>query len=354
MKILHVSRTMGQGGAEKIVYQLCRDNKEHEQYVISCGGQYVEELKKIGIKHFIMPDIDKKNPFLMFVSLYKIWKVVKMEKIDVIHTHHRMAAFYARIISMLSKVKCVYTAHNVFYDKKRLMRFALNNCEIVAVGNGVKNNLIDVYGISEKKINVVYNSIKIEKTGFVNTILSKKNSQGKILIGCIGRLTRQKGIDIFIKALARVLDDFPNVVGVIVGDGEERSCLENLVLNLGISDNIIFLGYKKNVLNIICQLKFIVQSSRYEGLPLLPIETFSQGKTIIVSNISGNNEVVTDRVTGLFFEKDNIEELSDRMKELLTNMELCERLEKNAQEEYLKKYDYRVFLEGYNLVYKGV
>ena len=46
MKILHVSRTMGQGGAEKIVYQLCRDNKEHEQYVISCGGYYVEELRK--------------------------------------------------------------------------------------------------------------------------------------------------------------------------------------------------------------------------------------------------------------------------------------------------------------------
>lgn len=354
MKILHVSRTMGQGGAEKIVYQLCRDNKEHEQYVISCGGQYVEELEKMGIKHFTMPDIDKKNPFLMFISLYKIWKVVKKEKIDIIHTHHRMAAFYARIISMLSKVKCVYTAHNVFYDKKRMMRFALNNCEIVAVGNGVRNNLVDVYGILEQKINVVYNSIKIEKTDFTNAILLEKNSQGKTLIGCIGRLTQQKGIDIFIQALARVLDDFPNVVGVIVGDGEERSRLENLVLDLGISDNIIFLGYQKKVLNIICQLEFIVQSSRYEGLPLLPIETFSQGKTIIVSNISGNNEVVTDKVTGLLFEKDNIEELSERVKELLTNTELCERLEKNAQEEYLKKYDYRFFLEGYNLVYKSV
>lgn len=74
----------------------------------------------------------------MLVCLYKIWKVVHTEKIDIIHTHHRMAAFYARIISMLSKVKHVYTAHSIFYDKRKLMRYALGNCEIVAVGNGVK------------------------------------------------------------------------------------------------------------------------------------------------------------------------------------------------------------------------
>lgn len=354
MKILHISRSMGQGGAEKIVYQLCRDNKEHEQYVISCGGYYIEELEKIGVKHFMMPDIDKKNPFLMLTSLYKIWKVVKTEKIDVIHSHHRMAAFYAKIISMFGKVKCVYTAHNVFYDKKSVMRFALSNCQIVAVGNGVKKNLVDVYQIPEQKIKVVYNSIKIEKKGTINTTLSEKSRQGKILIGNIGRLTQQKGVDIFIRAISEVLDCFPNVLGVIVGDGEERADLEKLVSDLKLSNNVIFLGYQKNILQIISQLKFVVLSSRYEGLPLLPIETFSQRKTIIASNISGNNEVVTDSVTGLLFEKDDIEGLAGKIKELLKDEKLCEQLERNAQQEYIEKYEYNLFIEGYNAVYRNM
>lgn len=354
MKILHVSRTMGQGGAEKIVYQLCRDNKEHEQYVISCGGYYVEELQKIGVKHFVMSDIDKKNPFLMLVCLYKIWKVVHTEKIDIIHTHHRMAAFYARIISMLSKVKHVYTAHSIFYDKRKLMRYALGNCEIVAVGNGVKNNLVHVYGIPDERINIIYNSVKIEQENYLNEDMLRKSKRGKNFIGNIGRLTKQKGIDVFINAIADIVREFPNVVGVIIGEGEEHIYLETLVEKLEISNNIIFLGYQKNILEIISQLDFVVHSSRHEGLPLIPIETFSQGKTIIASDISGNNEIVKDGVNGFLFEKDNVKELSERMKKLLTNMELSEKLERNAQEEYVKKYDYRLFLEGYNLAYKNV
>ena len=67
-----------------------------------------------------------------------------------------------------------------------------------------------------------------------------------------------------------------------------------------------------------------------------------------------NNEIVKDGVNGFLFEKDNVKELSERMKKLLTNMELREKLERNAQEEYVKKYDYRLFLEGYNLAYKNV
>lgn len=63
MKILHISRTMGQGGAEKIVYQLCKDNNANVQCVISCGGGYVEDLIELGVKHFWMPDMDKKSNF---------------------------------------------------------------------------------------------------------------------------------------------------------------------------------------------------------------------------------------------------------------------------------------------------
>ena len=69
MNVLHISRTMGQGGAEKIVFQLCRDNNSVTQFVASCGGIYVSQLEKIGVKHFQIGDIDKKNPLLILRTL---------------------------------------------------------------------------------------------------------------------------------------------------------------------------------------------------------------------------------------------------------------------------------------------
>ena len=351
MRVLHVSRTMGQGGAEKIVYQLCRDNEECEQVVISCGGAYVEELKKIGVRHYMIPDIDRKNPLLMVKCLFALLNVVIKEHIDVIHTHHRMAAFYGRFVSSITGAKCVYTAHNVFLNKRQLMRFSLKKSCIVAVGDGVKQNLIDFYGIPEKRINVIYNSVKVEKTGEGNDLLSEKKALGKYLIGSIGRLTEQKGMNIFIRAIKEVVKNHPNAIGVIIGDGEDREQLEKLTIEFALSDNVLFLGYQKNVLDIIGQLDFVVLSSRWEGFPLTPIETFSQGKTIIVSDISGNNEIVANGENGIIFKLDDVCDLAAKMENLIEDGAFLKELEKGALNTYQKKYDYEKFKDGYQNLY---
>lgn len=85
---------MGQGGAEKVVYQLCKDNKKATQFVASCGGKYVEELNKVGVKHIMIPDIDRKNPVLILKTIVILLRTIKKYKIDIVHSHHRMAAFY--------------------------------------------------------------------------------------------------------------------------------------------------------------------------------------------------------------------------------------------------------------------
>ena len=77
MKVLHISRTMGQGGAEKIVYQLCRDNSAEEQIVVSCGGVYADKLEQDGIKQYKIPDLDNKNPFIMLKCLALIFTIVR-------------------------------------------------------------------------------------------------------------------------------------------------------------------------------------------------------------------------------------------------------------------------------------
>ncbi|BFL13779.1 glycosyltransferase [[Clostridium] hylemonae] len=360
MKILHISRTMGHGGAEKVVYQLCRDNKKHEQKVASCGGEYEEVLKKQGIEHFYIPDIHKKNPVSVFKTIHIIAKLIKKENFDIIHTHHRMAAFYTRTICLFnSKISHVYTSHSIFYGKRMLLRYALKGAKIVAVGNSVKKNLIEEYGIDEDNISLVYNAINPQDvSNYKNKVLIQEKLKGSFLIGCIGRLSYEKGIDIFLKSISIVLDsansDFTHIKAVIIGDGKERQRLELMSKELNIEKNIIFLGYQDKVLDIIRQLDLIVLSSRWEGLPLLPIEVFSQGKTLIASDIPGTNEVVFNNINGLLFKSEDAVDLSEKILLLVENGSLLRQYETAAAVSFNERFSYEKFLNSYNEVYDSI
>ena len=351
MNILHISRTMGQGGAEKVVYQICKDLDEN-MVVASIGGCYEKELLSIGIKHYIIPDIDNKNPFLIIKTLVILKKIIKNEKIDVIHSHHRMAAFYSRILTLFSgnKVKRVYTAHNVFINRKHLLNFSLKGSRIIAVGNGVKENLINFYNVKENLIEIIYNSVeKPKKENVVNDeIFNKKDA---VFIGTIGRLSNQKGIDIFMKAINEVVTINKNVYGLIIGDGELKKEMINLRDSLAGKNNIVFLGYRSDILDLIKKLNFVVLASRWEGFPLTPIETFMMGKTIIATDIEGNNEIIKNDINGLLFEKDNYLELSKKIKFLINNDNIRKKLENHASEDYIEKYNYRIFVNKYKNLY---
>lgn len=353
LNILQLSRTMGQGGAEKVVLQLCStlSCSQNHIYVASTGGYFVEELNKMNIKNFNIPDMEDKS-LSTIIKIYSILaNIVEKYHIDIIHTHHRMAAFYARLLKFRFKnLKHIYTAHNVFYDHKHLLDFALKNATIIACGDSVKSNLVNFYGINSANINVIYNSVSISSNGIHET-QKKLPRKGNYYIGCIGRLTKQKGIDIFIKAIARDLESNSNIKGVIIGDGVERKNLERLVQKLNVEDSIIFLGYQSDVYYWINQVEFIVLSSRWEGLPLTPIEAFACKKTIIVSDIPSNIEIVENGYNGLTFKKNNDQDLADK---ILSMIKQKNRLEPQAYNTYIDKFSYSLFQKKYRDIYLRV
>lgn len=352
MRILHISRTMGQGGAEKVVFQLCIDNKRDQQFVASCGGVYVNELENKGIKHITIPDMDNKNPLIILKTLITLNKVIRRERIQIVHSHHRMAAFYARLLQINNRsLKHVYTAHNVFYGKHAFLRFALAHATIVACGKTVKTNLVDEYLQKEEQITVIFNSVKIP-----NHIANCNDNFGthSSLIGFVGRLSEQKGIDVFFKAIKIVLQKVNDIKVVIIGDGEDREKLENLSNELGIDDHVLFMGYRKDVYSLIRRMDFLVLPSRWEGFPLTPIEAFSMKKTIIVSDIPNNLEIVNPDYNGLSFEKENQTDLANKIIELITNTSKRQILESNAYTDYVQIYNYSKFICDYQNVYDRV
>ena len=354
MNVLHISRTMGQGGAEKVVYQLCKDIKSVNQIVASTGGQYEDKLSSIGINHIIIPDLENKNPITIIRTLFLLNKAIHKNNIDIIHSHHRMAAFYARILQLLNRnIKHIYTAHNVFYGKKFLMRYALKKASIVACGKTVQENLVNEYNICEDRITIIFNSVEPTRITDIDIPeIENARRAGNHVICSIGRISEQKGIDIFVKAIECCVKNGLRITGIIVGDGEDKTKIEELAFNIGIRDSIFFLGYQEDVISIISKVDFVVLASRWEGFPLTPLEAFYVGKTIIVSNIKNNLEIVCSGRNGLSFNVDDYEELAEKIKFLVDDNSFRRELEKHARYDYETKYGYQSFLKKYLAVYE--
>ena len=345
--ILHISRTMDIGGAERIVYQLATDLKDEfdQVHIASTGGLWESELANQGIQHHKILDIDSKNPLTILKLLYSIYQIIKNNEITIVHTHHRMAAFYIRLLKLFnSKLIHVYTAHNVFKDKLPLYRFALKNAKSIAVGEAVNKNLKEDVGITDSR--VIYNGVVFKETDDqVDEIISYSG----IRIGCIARLSEQKGLIYLIEAMS--LLTVKDIRLFIVGDGELRNELENKVKELHLQDSVTFLGYRKDIAECINSFDFLVSSSLFEGLALNVIEAFMNAKTMVASDIPGINEVVTKENGILVPAKDPVA-LASAIDKLATDATLRQELAIQAKKDYENKFSYPLFLENYRALYR--
>ena len=347
--ILHISRTMDIGGAERIVYQLSSDLKDEfdSVHVASTGGLWESELAAQGIQHHKILDIDSKNPLTVLKLLTSIRQIIKKNEITIVHTHHRMAAFYIRLLKLVHpKLIHVYTAHNVFKDKLPLYGFALKNAKSVAVGEAVNKNLKEDVGITDSR--VIYNGVVLKETDDqVDEIIS----YGGIKLGCIARLSEQKGLTYLLDAMS--LLTIKDIRLFIVGEGELREELENKVKELNLQDSVIFLGYRKDIVECINSFDFCVLPSVFEGFGLVAIEAFMNSKTLVATDIPGLNEVVTNK-NGVLVPAKDPAALASAIDKLATDATLRQELASQAKKDYENRFSYPMFLENYRALYREI
>ena len=139
-KLLYFTRTMALGGTENVVLQLCQFFKDsYEITVVSSGGENVKKLQEMGIKHIQIKDITSKNPFSIIKTLRFLKCLIKQNKFDIIHTHHRMAAFFVSMCNV-GNAKLIHTMHNSFSDKKKMTEKSLKDFKVVCCGKTVMDD----------------------------------------------------------------------------------------------------------------------------------------------------------------------------------------------------------------------
>lgn len=355
--ILFIARTMGLGGTENVILQLCEIFSQFVDNIVVCsdGGIHVEKLNNMGIKHYEIPDMSCKSIKNAVVICKRLKYIVQKERITVIHTHHRMGAFYVSLLKLYRKCYFINTSHNTFDNKIRLTYFSLKHGNLIACGEAVKKNLIERYRLPDRQIRVIHNAVKSFGGKVVIDLLIKDlHDKGYYVVGNIGRLSKQKGMEYYIKAIPDIINCHPEARFLIIGVGEDEEKLRRLVRMHDIEKYVFFMGYRNDIQNIMSQLDLIVLSSLWEGLPLTPIEAFSVGKCVIATAVDGTVEIVENGKTGILIEPRNSEQIADKVVWMIENPEERKKMEYAAKDRFLSKFSFEQLEQEYINYYKSI
>lgn len=185
------------------------------------------------------------------------------------------------------------------------------------------------FNLSDSKVSQIYNLNPYAEFG--QSLLVEKRSS-KLILAC-GRLTSQKGFDQLINAWAMIPESLrAGWTLKIVGEGEERESLENLVSKKGLQASILLPGLTEDMVSEYQAAELFILSSRYEGFGLVITEAMSFSTPVIAFNCpAGPSEIIIDNQNGLLVDCGNIEALSRNIQNFMVDAELRKRLTKNAR-----------------------
>jgi glycosyltransferase involved in cell wall biosynthesis len=329
MKILHIISSGGMYGAEAVILNMSRALNESSHSsslgVFSNSAnpnlQLHEAATAQGVESHLIScvgQIDRTVP-------PSIRELANRTDADVVHAHGYKADIYCYFALRGSGVPLVSTCHT-WYDNDLTVslygkadRFTLRSyAAVVAVSEDVRQRLLKA-GVRKEKIHIVRNGIDLRPFDNAAPSLHNLSSQSASTVGLIGRLATEKGVDIFLRAAARVLKELPATNFVVVGEGPDREQLELLIDELQIRNNLFMLGRRDDMPGVYASLDIMVSASRREGLPMAILEGMASSRPVIATAVGAVPDVIVDGSTGVLVPSENIEALASKIVTLLNN-----------------------------------
>jgi glycosyltransferase involved in cell wall biosynthesis len=208
---------------------------------------------------------------------------------------------------------------------KVLRSFCASRADTVIVPSQYLASAVTHWGVSETKTSVIYNAVEL-----ASSISSAIPLSTRFKVVTVGRLVPWKQVDRLIEALR----DCVETGLVIVGDGPERSRLEDLVRQNQLTDRVYFAGQrsKPETLGLMAACDLFVLNSTYEGFPHVVLEAMSAGLPVVATAVGGTPELVRDRENGLLIAPNANGALSKTLMNLMSSSEERQRLAAGAQE----------------------
>lgn len=331
-KVLIIIATDIIGGPGKGLFQFLKFSKELDFSYILCNFlpthvnitnyEFYKKAKEEGINLQLL----KQNMAIDPLLILRAYRISKKHKINIIQTHGSKANVIGFFLNKMFNIPWIGFAHGYLETNKKIRfyekidRTVLKYADVVITVSNSMKELLRRAGVKEIKIKVIYNAVDLsdnKPTLRNNTI---KDSYGikndHKVIGVIGRLSPEKGQIIFLKAFRKVIEIFPDVSALIIGDGQDKEKLKDFCKTHGIDKKVIFTGYQETVANFYQILDVLVLPSLSEGLPNTVLEAMSFGIPVLATSVGGVPEIINNE-NGILVLPGDQESLADKMIELL-------------------------------------
>ncbi|MGD0883764.1 MAG: glycosyltransferase family 4 protein [Thermodesulfovibrionales bacterium] len=233
-----------------------------------------------------------------------IWAVLK-EKVDVIIANGGREYWPAAVAAKITGARLIFIRHQV--DRlKRTTCWLINRSvdKVIAVSSAVEKALIQS-GVSRGKIEVIYNSIALERFSpdLIDRDAVRKElgiDSDTIVVGTAGKLNPGKGVFDLLSAVHNLMGKYSAAKLMFVGDGPERNELEEEAESLSMRDRVIFTGMRKDIERMYAAMDiFVLPSSCQEAFGMVLIEAMAMGKPVIATAVGGIPEVIENEVNGI-------------------------------------------------------
>lgn len=346
MKILRIMDRLNTGGPAIHAVLLTKHmnpggSAPHWRTVLVAGqvgeneGSMEWLAEREGVRFVSVPSLGRElHPLKDLSTFWSLFKIIRAERPDVVHTHKSKAGAVGRVAAWLCGVPVIvhtfhgHVLHGYFSETKskifRLIERAMAalSHRIIAVSPKVKDDLIR-HGVADAgKIGVVY--LGLDLGAFER---SKRNAGGlraelKLpsetpLIGLVARLVPIKNIPMFLAAAKLVLAGRPDARFVVAGDGELKDELMALAERQGVAERVSFLGFRADLERIYPDLDVLCLTSDNEGSPVSLIEGLAAGCAAVSTNVGGVTDVLEDGRCGVLVPAGNAKALADAVLDLL-------------------------------------
>jgi L-malate glycosyltransferase len=353
--VLHIILSLEIGGMEQVVVDLVKalDRSKFEPVIVCMQrlGPLAGELRAMGVAVMELPPM---IPVLSFLYPAALVKAIRGADADVIHVHSGCWFKGALAARICGAKKILYTLHGATYARTWFLKLlehisARYTSRIVVVSDDLVGQLRNAGHIPMEKVSVIINGIDMERY----SAIPARTTAGPVRIGVIARLDKVKDLGTLLRSIRILIDEGADITLDLIGDGSERAYLEQLAVELGITDRVLFTGFQRDIPQRLAGFDIFALSSISEGTSISILEAMAAGKPIVATAVGGNPALVTDGENGFLVPASNPQAMAQALMRLICDEGLRVRMGELNRLKANREYGLKSMMLQYEKLYES-
>ena len=336
-------------------------NQGHMRVIVGLfrPGWLQAECERLGVRTIVIPIAG----VLGLQWFLGYWDLIRKERVALIHAHEFSAIVCGWMLAKMTGVPLVATVHgkNYFWEKWRrrvAYRIVSRYGSLVAVSADLKRFICDKVGVAAEQVQIIYNGVAAAQPVADEEAQACKAELAIVgrfpVLGVVGSLYPVKGHRFLISAMPEIIRRWPGAVLLVVGRGELEASLKAQVEQLGIAENIRFLGMRADVPRLLSVLDAFVLPSLSEGLSLALLEAMASGKPVVATAVGGTPELVDQGQTGFLVSSEDAGSLAIKLIELLQDPLMMQRFSDQGAKRVRQRFSLEHMVVQYRRLYASL